>query len=432
MELLQMGAQDLTEYIENIVLENPILELQEQFDSQDITADFARRLEWLNSNDLQNRDYYSGDLEAHMDFLANCVAINQPKSLYDHVRVQIETLNLPPLVANCAIFLAGCLNRNGWIDENLLHLAEELNISEDVMEQALTALQSVEPAGIGARNLSECLCLQLLRQAPIDKLAIRIVERHLEDLAQNHYHLIARTMNIDQNAVRQACRHIRTLDPRPGSKFAPDENPGYITPDVIVVNVENHFECLTNERLQPKLSISSYYRKLLQNSDDLQVKDYLTHKIRQAKWMVSTIEYRKDMILACAECIVEKQNDFFRDGPGHLKPLSLDDVAQQVGVHKSTVSRAINQKYLQCSLGCFSLSYFFPRCLGPSRGKNASSTDTAKTLLKSLIDQEDKHSPLSDEKLCQRMAELGCVASRRTVAKYREILGIPNATGRKS
>ena len=200
-----------------------------------------------------------------------------------------------------------------------------------------------------------------------------------------------------------------------------------------MVSFPDHFELLTNDYFFPTLNISSYYTRLLKESDENEVKDYLTGKVRQAKWVVRSIEQRRSTLMECAKCILDKQEPFFRKGPGHLVPLSLADIAACVGVHESTVSRAVKDKYIQCSMGVYPLSYFFSRGLGAgaSGGCDCSSPDAAKALLKKLIAGEDRRKPLSDQKLCDMMNAQGCALSRRTVAKYRDELNIPSTTGRK-
>lgn len=284
---------------------------------------------------------------------------------------------------------------------------------------------------MGARDLAECLKLQLVRRTPVNELAVRIVERHLDALSKSRYGLIARELKASPEEVRAACDVIRSLNPRPGTGFAARENLTYINPDIIVVSFPDHFELLTNDYYFPTLNISGYYTRLMKESDDSQVKDYLTGKVRQAKWMVKAIEQRRSTLMACAECILEFQESFFRKGPGHLVPLSLADVAERIGVHESTVSRAVKEKYIQCSMGVYPLSYFFSRSLGPAAGDEAASPDAAKALLKKLIAGEDKKKPLSDQKLCELMSAQGCSLSRRTVAKYRDELHIPSTAGRK-
>ena len=275
--------------------------------------------------------------------------------------------------------------------------------------------------------------LQLRRRKEDSALALKIAEGYLDPLSKNRYGCIAKALGVTQEEVHAACDVIRGLNPRPGSGFAARENLIYINPDIFVVNFPDHFELLTNDYYFPSLRISSYYCRMLRDSEDKEVKDYLTDKVRQAKWVVHSIEQRRSTLLQCAQHILELQEDFFRRGPGHLRPMSLADVAQRVGVHESTVSRTVKDKYLQCASGVYPLSYFFSRSLGNASGASgeAASPDAATALLKKLIAGEDKRKPLSDQKLCELMEREGCTLSRRTVAKYRDELNIPSTTGRR-
>lgn len=435
VEMLQMPSQEFLVYLETAAQENPVLELQESGDFQG-TADEAnelfQKLEWLESNDPQNRDYHHQDSDAEEELLRSYGTAEMGETtLYRHLLNQVQTMELSPEIECCVRFLAASLDDRGWLEEDVSDLAQELNQPAETMERALAVVQSLEPAGIAARNLSECLCLQLLRQIPVDRLALRIAEAHLNSLAKNRYGLIARTLQVEQDEVHRACDVIRSLDPRPGASFAACESPVYIIPDVIVSNVSGQFELMVNDRFFPILHISPYYTQLLRESSDQQVRDYLTGKVRQAKWMIRAVEQRKSTLTACVQSILEHQESFFRDGPGHLCPMSLSDIAQKVGIHESTVSRAISGKYLQCAQGTYPLNYFFSRRLGAENKAGAVSPDAAKALLKQLISQEDKCRPLSDQKLCERMALEGCVLARRTVAKYRDELGISGTAGRK-
>ncbi len=434
MEILQMGSQELLEYIEEAVQENPVLESEEAYDKQDEFSVLRRKLEWLESTDPQNRYYHQQDTEEEDSPLKNYGTVDDDdENLYYYVLSQLRVLELEPEVMEAGVFLVESLNQNGWLDEPLEALAAACGCPEGVMERALEAVQSLEPAGVGARSLAECLRLQLVRRTPVNELAVAIVEGYLDALSKSRYGLIARELKAGQEEVRAACELIRSLNPRPGTGFAARENLTYINPDIIVVSFPDHFELLTNDYYFPTLNISGYYTRLLQESDDEQVKEYLTGKVRQAKWMVKAIEQRRSTLMACAQCILELQEDFFRHGPGHLVPLSLADVAGHIGVHESTVSRAVKEKYIQCSMGVYPLSYFFSRSLGAaaSSGEEASSPDAAKALLKKLIAEEDKRRPLSDQKLCEQMAAQGCAISRRTVAKYRDELHIPSTAGRR-
>ncbi len=433
MEVLQMGSQELLEYIEEAVQENPVLEQPDSYDQQDEFSVLKRKLEWLESTDPQNRYYHQQDTEEDEDPLRNYGAVeDNDENLYYYVLSQLKVLELDEDVMACAVFLVESLNQNGWLDEDLPALAAELDRPEAVMEQALAQIQALEPAGVGARNLSECLCLQLERRTPVNRLAVSIARDYLDALSKSRYGLIARELKTTPEEVREACDLIRSLNPRPGTGFAARENLTYINPDIIVVSFPDHFELLTNDYFFPTLNISGYYTRLLKESDEDEVKDYLTGKVRQAKWMVRAIEQRRSTLMSCAECILELQESFFRKGPGHLVPMSLSDVAGRIGVHESTVSRAVKDKYIQCSMGVYPLSYFFSRSLGATApGSDTASPDAAKALLKKLIAEEDKRKPLSDQKLCELMAAQGCALSRRTVAKYRDELHIPSTAGRK-
>ena len=435
MEILQMGSQELLEYIQDQVQENPVLEMEEKYGKGDDTAVLQRKLEWLESTDAQNRYYHQQDTEDdEKDPISNYGTVDErEENLYLYVLSQLEVMDLEPELLPVGRFLVESLNQNGWLDEPLDALAADCGCPPETMEKALEVVQSLEPAGVGARDLAECLKLQLVRRTPVNELAVRIVERHLDALSKSRYGLIARELKASPEEVRAACDVIRSLNPRPGTGFAARENLTYINPDIIVVSFPDHFELLTNDYYFPTLNFSGYYTRLMKESDDSQVKDYLTGKVRQAKWMVKAIEQRRSTLMACAECILEFQESFFRKGPGHLVPLSLADVAERIGVHESTVSRVVKDKYIQCSMGVYPLSYFFSRSLGASGagGEEAASPDAAKALLKKLIAGEDKKKPLSDQKLCELMSAQGCTLSRRTVAKYRDELHIPSTAGRK-
>lgn len=432
MEILQMTSQELLECMEKAIQENPVLEMQEHYDGPEEAADPRDELAWLESTDPQNRDYYRQDSAEAADRLRRCAAREEQETLYQHLLAQLEGLGLEERTAACARGLAASLDQNGWLDEDVDSLARELGFPEEVAAGALAAVQSLEPAGVGARSLSECLQLQLRRRDPVDELAVRIAGEHLDALSKCRYGAIARALKAGQGQVCRACDLIRTLDPRPGLRFAAGrEEAAYITPDVIVVNTSGRFEVLLNDRFFPTLTISAYYSRLLRGCDDDQVREYLAGKVRQAKWLMRAVDQRRSTLMACASCLVEAQEDFFRLGPGNLNPLSLADVADRIGVHESTVSRAVSGKYLQCAMGTYPLGYFFSRRLGRGEEGGVSSADGAKALLKRMIDQEDRRRPLSDEKLCQLMGREGCALSRRTVAKYRDELGIPSTAGRR-
>ncbi len=438
MEILQMGSQELLEYIEEAVQENPVLEMDESAAGQDSFELTRRKLEWLESTDVQNHSYYQQDSDEDTDLLANYGGVETgDDDLYRYVFSQLHMLELPPRLMAAADFVVESLNQSGWLDEDDAVLAAAHGCAPDLMTRAVAAVQGLEPAGIAARNLQECLKLQLVRRGEEGGLAWAIVDGYLDALAKNLLSVIARELKADMDEVLEARDLIRSLNPRPASGFSAREHLTYINPDLIVVSFPDHFELLTNDYFFPTLRISSYYQSLLKGSDDAEVNAYLSGKLAQAKWVVRSIEQRRSTLLDCARSILTRQEAFFRQGAGHLSPMNLADVAGDLGVHESTVSRAVRDKYLQCSMGVYPLSYFFSRSLGPAAPRNGqggapATPDFAKALLKRLVAGEDRRKPLSDQKLCERMEREGCAIARRTVAKYRDELNIPGASGRKT
>lgn len=432
MEILQMGSQELLEYIQEVIQENPVLETDENRQSREKPEDalLRRKLEWLESTDVQNRWYHREDARDLTDTVAGASGADPgEESLYYYLRAQIDLEELSEELSAAVECVLQSLNSNGWLDEPASDLALHAGVEEEVIGRAVELVQSLEPAGVAARSLSECLSIQLIRRGETG-LPFTIVRHYLEEMGKDHYNRIARETGAGREEIQAACKIIRSLNPRPGADFAPREVLGYITPDLVVVSFEDHFEILTNDYYFPTLKVSSYYHQLMKSTDEAQVKDYLTGKLRQAKWVVHSVEQRRTTLMRCAGCIVERQETFFRRGPGHLKPMTLADVAEMLEVHESTVSRAVKDKYLQCAHGVFPLGYFFSRAL-PAGGGDSVSAEQVKIALKRLIEEEDKRKPLSDQKLCDILAAQDIEISRRTVAKYRDELGIPSTSGRK-
>ena len=423
MEILQMGTAELQEYVEELLLENPVLEREESRPEEDGSL-LLGRLEWLAAHGRRERRAPAEDVRD----AADAVADHKGESLYDYLGAQIPWRYLSPVMCRGIECVLTGLNDNGWLEETTEELSARCGVSCEVISGAEIIVQNLEPAGVGARTLAQCLKLQLLRRGE-DGLALTIVKNHLEDLAKDHYNQIARSTGASRAEIQEACRLIRSLDPRPGAAFAHQTPPAYITPDVQVVEEGGQLLVSLTDQSLPELKISSYYRDLLQSSEEPQVKDYLLQKMRQADWVVQSIEQRKSTLLRCAECIVTLQEEFFRRGKHFLRPMTLADVAAALGIHESTVSRAVKNKYIQCVWGLFPIRDLFSRAL--SAGSEENCAEQIKCALRSLIENEDKRKPLSDQKLCDALAEQGLILSRRTVAKYRDEMGIPSAPGRK-
>ena len=432
MKLLQMGTAELLDYLQEQLQENPALESEEYIPApvEDDRDQLLQKPEWLRTTDMQNGWYHREDARDLFERIPGNCGDPAEESLYEHLRAQIDWKTLAPGLENAVECVLQSLNGAGRLDESAACLAGHAGISEEIVLQAIELVQSLDPAGVAARDLSECLVLQLTRRGE-NGLAVTIAREYLEDLARDHYHHIARATGAGREAVQAACRLIRSLDPRPGAAFAAWEAPGYMIPDFAVVAEADGVQVVPNDSYIPTLSISGYYHRLMETTDDAEVREYLSGKVRQAKWVVQNVEQRRSTLLSCARYIAVRQKDFFRYGPGHLLPLSLADAAAALDIHESTVSRAIRNKYLQCAYGVFPLKYFFSRALSVG-GEEDVSAERAKTALRSLIGAEDKKKPLSDQKLCELLAGQGVCLSRRTVAKYRDELGIPSTSGRRA
>ena len=429
MEILQMSTLELNEYIQDLVQENPAAELSEPADQGDEGEELWRRLQSLADLDHQNRQYVTADRD-ELDPLAR---VGTDGGLEDtlllHLTRQLERSKAPTIVLRGAQFLAACLDEDGYLRDDVSDLAQAAGLPASILEEGLSLLQTLDPLGVGARDLSQCLALQLQRLGETGP-ALAIVQRHLEHLARKQYHAIAQDLGISQEEVREAEGQIQALDPRPGSAFAGREEPHYLIPDLAVVETEGGLTVVYQNAYTPTLQLSGYYCDLQRSSTDPEVKQYLTDKIKQAQFVIQAVEQRRSTLLDCARAIVRRQEPFFRQPGGHLVPLRLSDVAQELAVHESTVSRAIREKYLQCARGIYPLSYFFSREVGSAGEGN--SVHQIKSLLARLVAQEDKEHPLSDQKLCQMLEGEGVTISRRTVAKYRDELGLPSASGRRA
>lgn len=425
IEILQMNSQELMEYVSEALQENAVLEAErtEQGDGPVEFGEFSRSAAFGSG---------SGETGAADSDRVPEYASAGGESLFESLRFQLRSEKIPGKLRSAAMLLAESLNDDGWLDESLEDIACSSGFDTETLEMALERLQSLEPAGVGARDLAECLSLQLKRYHPEETLALEIAREQLSAMSKGQYGRIAAALGSEKDEVHRACRLIRSLTPRPGSEFSGSAAPEYVIPDVIVSQSEQRFEVRLNQRFSPALSISGYYSALAETAEDTEVRAYLAEKLRQAKWLISTIEQRRKTLCRCVACLLRIQEEFFLSGSGKLVPMSLSDIAAELEVHESTVSRALKGKYLQCPRGTFPMSYFFSRSFATMDGTNSMSPDMVKALIREMIGSEDKKKPLSDQKICDRLNEKGCAISRRTVAKYRDELRLPGASGRKA
>ena len=432
MEILQMSTQELDTYLEKLSQENPVVELLERPRDPEprIQEKLHRQLEWLTSTDRQNKAYYQQD-GSELDNESNLQDIrNSGVSLSEFLLPQVMSEKQPYRKILEYIILS--LDSNGYYQDELSALAAHFHISEEAAGQFLAKVQSLDPPGVGARDLRECLLLQLDRKEDVLPCTRVMIEDHLEDIARQHLKKIADKLHISMEEVKAGCEEIRSLNPRPGNSFNDREALRYITPDAIVVQMGDHFEIILDEYQHPRFTISNYYQKLAREATDDETKKYLAQKLKEAKNAENGIALRTSTLAKVMQILVDRQYDFFLKGPGHKRPMKLTDIADPAGLHESTVSRALRSKYLQCSWGIYPLNYFLTHtAVSGEDGEDDQTAEQIKQKLAQVVSQENKKKPLSDEGIRKELEKLDVHISRRTVNKYRQELGLPDKQGRK-
>lgn len=428
IEILQMGYQELESFIDQESLENPVIEVERDFDELEHDEKIKKKLEWLEDIDEQNRVYYqSGDVREEYDC---SLASNEYEDLVAYLSMQLELTTLTESDYRIARYIIQSLDENGYLDTDIGDIASACNISIEKAENALKLVQTFEPWGIGARNLEECLKVQLKSKGVEDQKLYLLISKYLNELGKNKLLAISRELGIKIDDVKRYRSIIKTLNPHPGASFSQGQHTRYIKPDIVVIKFKDYFEVMLNDFACPRVNISSYYRNLLESTDDNNVKDYINKKMEKAFNIMKCIEQRNNTLLSVGKAIVDIQRQFFNKGPGYLVPMVLRDVAEKVSVHESTVSRAIHDKYLQSSWGTYRLKHFFSSGLHDmSMDKTA---DNIKMSIREIINSEDKSKPLSDQKITEILLSRGVDVARRTVAKYREEINVPAAVLRKN
>lgn len=420
MEVLQMTSQELLEYLSRQAEENPLLDQSDP--PERAYEELRRQAGWIDGG-VRDRATFAHDGEPPPEAGREDSRL---ESLAAFLRDQIHRLRLPkPLNALCE-YLAELVDEDGYLAQEDLDGLTAMKIPQALTDQALEVLQGLDPPGVGARSLSECLLLQLSRREAPDPLAMDIAARFLPELGRKHYAAIAQKLGTAPEAVRAAEAVIASLEPHPGRAFQSAEPTVYVRPDVFVAQLEGEWKVVLNEYYLPRVSVNDYYLRLLKSSDDKETRDYLRQKLQQAKWLLDSLERRGGTLRRCAEAVLEAQRPFFTGETGDLAPMTLSALAEGLALHPSTVSRAVRGKYLQCRQGTYPLRYFFslPVSGGVSR-------QAAKQALLALVREEDRSRPYSDQDLCRLLAERGVRVARRTVTKYRLELGLGSSAARR-
>ena len=438
-EILQMTSQELNTYINELALENPVIDIVEPPTAQEQRESIEQQ-EWLNSFNEENYYLYQRqNNDDDYDFKSSWnINTDDGETLQDYLWSQLITENFTDQETEIIKFMLECLDNKGYLEESIETIASYFGTDTELVEDLLSDLQALDPSGVCARTLEECLKLQLERRNMLTPVLESIIDNCLEMVAKNQIPAIARKLRLSPTETAGYCQIIKSLNPKPGVSFSSRDQLRYIIPDVTIVKFKDHFDILLNESMYPTIELNSYYRQMNQNPESSELKEYLGNKIRQAEWVKQCVTQRGKTLMQVSRAILEHQEEFFTFGPAHLSPLRLADIAQELDIHESTVSRAVSKKYLQCSWGVYPMNYFFSRSVAvqeSSGNENGAQSVTAadiKRVLREIIEEENKKKPYSDRLLGEKLAERGISISRRTVAKYREEEGIADASGRKA
>lgn len=473
IRLLQLSSIELQEEIQQALEENPLLQLAEDSSlandeslaerspnaehptdsteslgdndlnelsevdtpsnmDSDIPEDLNLDATWDDVYDTSTGSNHDGDSD-NQAFLENQGSFSE--DLQEHLLWQITMSQLSEIDKRIAVTIVQSLDEAGYLCESvediLDSLSDELPIELDDVEMVLKYIQHLDPLGVGARDLRECMLIQLHKQPAneLQKLAVILVEKHLDLLEKRDYKDIQKRLKINQDTFEAMITLLRTLQPKPGNAFSANTT-DYITPDVFVHKIRNAWVVSLNQRVTPELQINQMYADMIGQVKNSTDSHYLKNNLQQARWLIRSLESRNSTILNVAKAIVERQSAFMQYGEQAMKPLILRDIAEELEMHESTISRVTTNKYMYTPRGIFEFKYFFSSQLDTDTGSSCSST-AIRAMLKQLIAKEDARSPLSDSSLTQLLKDQGINVARRTVTKYREAMSIPSSHERK-
>jgi RNA polymerase sigma-54 factor len=457
IKLLQLSKLELQEVLNQELLENPLLEEsaeetkneEAEADAQEKTQDTeeakaAEPAQEKEKDSFEEIDYdaYFQDYieygynprgmgEEHEEFpIEN--TLTRPPNLTDHLTWQLSMSDASPRIKEIGAFIIGNIDEDGYLRATNEEIAAAGGYEPAEVEKAVGAVQSLDPIGVGARDLRECLLLQLAFLEVDDPMVEIIIRDHWEMFMQRHFVQLAKVLGIDMKTLEGIVEVIKHLDPKPGRKYS-NERAIYVEPDVYVQKVGDEYVIVLNEDGMPKLRINGSYRNMLNSMDsksDGETVNYIKDKIRSAVWLIKSLDQRQRTIYKVAESIVKHQREFLEKGIDFLRPLVLRDVADDIQMHESTVSRVVSNKYMHTPRGLFLMKYFFHSGIDSDTGEDISSL-TVKKKIQGFIEAEDPRKPLSDSKIMKILNDEGINIARRTVAKYRDELNIPSSTDRK-
>jgi RNA polymerase sigma-54 factor len=451
LKLLQVPTIELQQILKQEMIQNPLLEEvdevteNEDLDKEDSPEEKANEeaedpaeedpIDWSEyMQDGALDRVYVPQQENSVEFLEK-VPITRT-SLAESLLEQLHFLALSPRDLMLAEFLIGSLDERGWLATPLEDVAQSTGQPLELCERILKVIQALEPVGVGARDLRECLLIQLEARNERDTLSWKLIHDQFNNLVNRRFPEIARLLKCTPEEVQAGADAIATLNPKPGLQVS-SEDPRYVVPDLVVERVNDEYLVMLNDRHLPRLRISAAYEGVMRGkkrsectAGEVKTREYIQGKLNSARWLIQTIEQRRRTMIKVMNCIIREQREFFDKGIAFLRPLTLQQVARQIDMHESTVSRVCSAKYVQTPRGVFELKFFFSSGLETEDGEDVSAR-TARDIIKTLIDEEAKTEPLSDQRIAELLHETGLKIARRTVAKYREQLSILPARFRR-
>ncbi len=446
IKLLQLSRLELSDLIQQEINENPVLEemseteggekekTQEKSDTDTeenySTQETQGEIDWqdyINKTAQPSVGSYIGS-EDRDEFEP---IITKTRSFGDHLLWQLRLHDLSDKEMEVGEYIIGNLDKDGYLQASTEEIVLDTGADSEIVENVLKKIQRFDPVGVATSNLQECLLAQAEMLPGEYSLAKKILRNHMKDLERKKYQTIAKDLKIPLKDVISACEIISNLEPRPGRAFN-DNDTQYITPDIYVYKIDDEYVVVLNEDGQPKLRINSFYKNILSESgiDSEKAREYIQEKLRSAVWLIKSVYHRQSTIVNVMKSIIKFQRDFFDYGADYLKPLVLRDVAEDVGMHESNISRVTTNKYVHTPRGIYELKYFFNSGLASDNGEDIAS-ESVKNKIKDIIQEEDPYKTYSDQEIANILKKQGINIARRTVTKYREMLGILASSKRK-
>ena len=419
LSVLQMGTEELNQCIEEEVLSNPMLDYAKDPEKKEVRRSQGEGIGYYSRKKTEDTDYQS-----YLNAIAD--EKSEDTELAEYLRMQLYTKKISPRRQKIGKYLIECLEESGYLKMDMDELAKGIGLSKEELEREIRFMQTLEPCGVFARDLKECLLLQVQGEEQMQRQARLLIEKYLDEIAQNKIPQISKQTGLTTAEITKTIRYIKEeLEPVPGRGYGCANRNEYIYPDITVKEDEKGYRIILNKEKVHTLELNREYLPMLGQVHSSEENKYLKEQYQKAKILLRNIGKREETLAAVAETIVDWQREFFEKGKASLKPMNLLDIAQELDVHESTVSRAVRDKYLECRWGIFELKYFFSN--KTSDGNNCN----VLTCIQEIIRSENKQKPLSDAKIAEQLEKKGIRISRRTVAKYREQMQIPNTQMRK-